>query len=170
MLQPYRNLAKLFRKTPVLPEKASWLFEVTPHIVFAAALLAVAMVPFIAVHLPTASIADVIVLVGIFALGRFFLALAGMDIGTAFGGMGSSREMTIASLAEPAMLMAVFTLAMTANTTNLSNAIDYVLDSGLVLRPSYVFALAGMMLVAVAETGRVPIDNPDHPPRTDHDA
>jgi len=160
MLQPYRNLAKLFSKTPVLPEKASWLFEVTPHIVFAAALLAVAMVPFMVVHLPTASIADVIALVGILALGRFFLVLAGMDIGTAFGGMGSSREATIASLAEPAMLMAVFTLAMSANTTNLANAIDYVLDSGFVLRPSYAFALAGMVLVAVAETGRVPIDNP----------
>lgn len=160
LLQPYRNLAKLFRKTPVLPEHASWLFEVTPSVVFAATLLAVAIVPFMAVHLPTASIADVIVLAGLLALGRFFLVLAGMDIGTAFGGMGSSREVTIASLAEPAMLMAVFTLAMTADTTNLANAIDYVLESGLVLRPSYAFAMAGMVLVAVAETGRVPVDNP----------
>ncbi|TAN49241.1 MAG: formate hydrogenlyase, partial [Methylococcaceae bacterium] len=84
----------------------------------------------------------------------------GMDIGTAFGGMGSSREMTIASLAEPAMLMAVFTLAMSASTTNLSDAIDYVLSNGLVLRPSFLFALAGLLLVAVAECGRIPIDNP----------
>jgi formate hydrogenlyase subunit 4 len=112
------------------------------------------------VHLPTASIADVIALVGFLALGRFFLILAGMDVGTAFGGMGSSREATIASLAEPAMLMAVFALSMSANTTNLASAIDYVLDTGMALRPSFVFALAGMALVAIAETGRVPVDNP----------
>lgn len=160
LLQPYRDLAKLFRKTPVLPELASWVFGIAPSVNFACALLAAAMVPFLAVHLPTAAIADVIALVGFLALGRFFLILAGMDIGTAFGGMGASREATIASLAEPAMLMAVFTLAMSANTTNLAHAIDYVLESGLVLRPSYLFALGGMVMVAIAETGRVPIDNP----------
>jgi len=99
-------------------------------------------------------------LVGFFALARFFQALAAMDIGTAFGGMGASREMTIASLAEPAMLMAVFTLAMTASTTNLSQAISYNLGAGLALRPSFLFALLGLAMVAVAETGRVPIDNP----------
>ncbi|MDD1614285.1 MAG: NADH-quinone oxidoreductase subunit H, partial [Methylococcaceae bacterium] len=91
---------------------------------------------------------------------RFFLALAGLDIGTAFGGMGSSREMTISSLAEPAMLMAIFTLTMTASTTNLSVAIAHVLNDGMVLRPSFVFALLGLILVAIAETGRVPVDNP----------
>ena len=159
LLQPYRDLAKLFRKTPVMASHASWLFEATPYILFTSMLLAVAIVPSIAVHLPTASIADVIALVGFLALGRFFLILAGLDIGTAFGGMGASREATIASLAEPAMLMAVFSLAMSANTTNLAIAIDYVLDSGLVLRPSFVFALAGIVLVAIAETGRVPVDN-----------
>jgi formate hydrogenlyase subunit 4 len=160
LLQPYRELAKLFRKQPVVAEQASWLFEAVPSILFASLVLAAAVVPFIAVHLPTASIADVIALVGFLALGRFFLILAGMDVGTAFGGMGSSREATIASLAEPAMLMAVFALSMSANTTNLASAIDYVLDSGLVLRPSFVFALGGMALVAIAETGRVPVDNP----------
>ena len=160
LLQPYRELAKLFRKTPVVAHHASWLFEATPAILFASMLLAAAVSPFIAVHLPTASIADVIALVGFLALGRFFLVLAGMDIGTAFGGMGSSREATIASLAEPAMLMAVFALSMSANTTNLASAIDTILDSGLVLRPSFVFALAGMVLVAIAETGRIPVDNP----------
>lgn len=83
-----------------------------------------------------------------------------MDIGTAFGGMGASREMMVSSLAEPAMLMAVFTLAMSAHTTNLSNVIDTQLTAGLVLRPSYLFALMALLLVAVAETGRIPIDNP----------
>ena len=158
--QPYRDLAKLFRKDMVLAENASWLFRGTPYIVFGAMSLAAAAVPLVAVDLPTGAIADVIVLVGFFALARFFTALAGMDIGTAFGGMGSSREMTIAALAEPAMLMAVFTLSMTAGSTNLSSAIHYVLEAGLVLRPSFLFALLALAMVAVAETGRVPVDNP----------
>jgi formate hydrogenlyase subunit 4 len=158
--QPYRDLAKLFRKDMVLAENASWLFRATPYIVFGAMSLAAAAVPLVAVDLPTGAIADVIVLVGFFALARFFTALAGMDIGTAFGGMGSSREMTIAALAEPAMLMAVFTLSMTAGSTNLSSAINYVLEAGLVLRPSFLFALLALAMVAVAETGRVPVDNP----------
>ncbi|MGA9033927.1 MAG: NADH-quinone oxidoreductase subunit H [Sulfuricaulis sp.] len=158
--QPYRDLAKLFRKHMVLAENASWLFRATPYIVFGAMSLAAAAVPLVAVDLPTGAIADVIVLVGFFALARFFTALAGMDIGTAFGGMGSSREMTIAALAEPAMLMAVFTLSMTAGSTNLSSAINYVLEAGLVLRPSFLFALLALAMVAVAETGRVPVDNP----------
>jgi len=158
--QPYRDLAKLLRKKLVIADNASWLFRATPYVVFGAMLLAAAAVPLVAVDLPTGAIADVIVIVGFFALARFFTALAGMDIGTAFGGMGASREMTIAALAEPAMLMAVFTLSMTAGSTNLSSAIHYVLEAGLVLRPSFLFALLGLAMVAVAETGRVPVDNP----------
>jgi formate hydrogenlyase subunit 4 len=158
--QPYADLRKLFAKNLVMAENASWIFRVAPYILLGSTILAAAVVPLVAVRLPTAAIADVIVLVGFFALGRFFLALAGMDIGTAFGGMGSSRDMTVASLAEPAMLMAVFTLAMTANSTNLSTAVQFTLDSGLVLRPSFVFIAVGLMMVAVAETGRIPIDNP----------
>jgi formate hydrogenlyase subunit 4 len=104
--------------------------------------------------------ADIIVLVGLLALARFFLALAGMDVGTAFGGMGASREMTISALAEPALLMAVFTLAMTAHSTNLASMIGAQLEAGLVLRPSFLFALGAMILVALAETGRIPVDNP----------
>ncbi|MGY6215202.1 respiratory chain complex I subunit 1 family protein [Methylolobus aquaticus] len=160
LVQPYRDLAKLFRKRPVIADTASWIFEAAPFVVFVTAVFAAGIVPFAIAHLPTAKVADLIVLVGFFALGRFFLTLAGLDLGTAFGGMGSSREMMIASLAEPAMLMAVFTLAMSAATTNLSQAIDWVLQTGLVLRPSFVFALAGLMLVGIAETGRIPIDNP----------
>ncbi len=160
LFQSYYNLMKLFGKDLVLPHDASWLFRATPYVVFGAMLLAASVVPLIAVQLPTAAIADVIVLVGFFALARFFQALAGLDIGTAFGGMGASREMTVASLAEPAMLMAIFTLTMTASTTNLSVAIQFILNSGLVLRPSFLFALLGLAMVAVAETGRIPVDNP----------
>lgn len=160
LLQPYRDLLKLTRKQPVVAEHASWIFTRSPYIIFSAMVLAASVVPLIVVDLPTAASADVIVLVGFFAFARFFLALVGLDIGTAFGGMGSSREMTISSLAEPAMLMAIFTLTMTASTTNLSFAIEHVLNEGLVLRPSFVFALFALILVAIAETGRIPVDNP----------
>jgi formate hydrogenlyase subunit 4 len=160
LLQPYRDLRKLWIKEPVVAHPASWIFKAAPYIVLATTVLTAAIIPLIAVNLPTAKIADVVVLIGFFALGRFFLVLAGMDIGTAFGGMGSSREMMVSSLAEPAMLMAVFTLAMSASTTNLSEAMNYVLNTGLVLRPSFIFAMFGLMLVTVAETGRIPVDNP----------
>ncbi len=160
IFQPYRDLLKLTHKQPVVSEQASWLFIKAPYIIFSATVLAATVVPLIAVDLPTSDSADVIVMVGFFAFARFFLALAGLDIGTAFGGMGSSREMTISSLAEPAMLMAIFTLTMTASTTNLSLAISHVLNEGLVLRPSFAFALSALILVAIAETGRIPVDNP----------
>ncbi len=160
LLQPYRDLAKLFSKQTLLSYNASPLFRVAPYLIAGATLLAAAVVPLLAVKLPTAAIADVIVLAGFFSLARFFLALAGMDVGTAFGGMGSSREMTLSALAEPAMLMAVFTLAMVAGSTNLSTVIDQILRDGLALRPSLLFALLSLTLVAVAETGRIPVDNP----------
>lgn len=160
LFQPYRDLIKLTRKQPVVAEHASWVFTRAPYIIFSATILAASVVPLIALNLPTSASADVIVFVGFLASARFFLALAGLDIGTAFGGMGSSREMTVSSLAEPAMLMAVFTLSMAASTTNLSVGITHVLNDGLVLRPSFVFALFALILVAIAETGRIPIDNP----------
>ncbi|MGR9100736.1 MAG: respiratory chain complex I subunit 1 family protein [Gammaproteobacteria bacterium] len=160
LFQPYRDLVKLFNKETVVADRASWVFTFSPYLIFSVAVLATSIVPLIAVHLPTAAMADVIVLVGFFALARFFQALAGLDIGTSFGGMGSSREMTIASLAEPAFLMAVFTLAVSASTTNLSAAIEYNLVHPQYIRPSYIFAALALALVAVAETGRIPVDNP----------
>jgi len=160
LLQPYRDLYKLFGKQAMVNKNTSMVFRAAPYIVFCTTWLAAAIIPLAVTQLPTTAIADVIVLVGFLALGRFFLALAGMDVGTAFGGMGSSREMLISALAEPAMLLAVFTLAMTAHSTNLSSVVEHVLNSGLILRPSYLFALFALMLVAVAETGRIPIDNP----------
>jgi formate hydrogenlyase subunit 4 len=160
VFQPYRDLYKLLAKEARVAHTASPLFRAAPYVVFIATWLAAATVPLVALQLPTAAIADLIVLVGLLALGRFFLALAGMDVGTAFGGMGASREMLIAALAEPAMLMAVFTLAVSAHSTNLASVIEYQLAVGLVLRPSFLFALSSLILVAVAETGRIPVDNP----------
>lgn len=158
--QPYRDLLKLFHKDVVLAETASPIFRMAPYIVFSVTALAGSVLPLLLVNLPTSAIADVIVLVGFFALARFFLALAGMDVGTAFGGMGSSREMTISSLAEPAMLLAIFTLAMTVATTNLSTVIKELAAAPLQLHPSFIFAAMAMVLVALAETGRIPVDNP----------
>jgi formate hydrogenlyase subunit 4 len=159
VLQPYRDLRKLLVKEARVAHTASPLFRAAPYIVFVATWLAAATVPLVADNLPTAAIADIIVLVGLLALARFFLALAGMDVGTAFGGMGASREMLVSALAEPAMLMAVFTLAMSAHSTNLASVIDYQLGA-FALRPSFLFALGGLILVAIAETGRIPVDNP----------
>lgn len=158
--QTWRVLYKLLGKEVLVAHTSSALFRAAPSIVFAATLLACTAVPLLAVHVPTAALADVIVLVGLLALARFFLALAAMDVGTAFGGMGASREMLISALAEPALLLVVFTLAMTAHSTNLGAMVDYHLDAGLLLRPSYLFALMGLLLLAVAETGRIPVDNP----------
>jgi formate hydrogenlyase subunit 4 len=158
--QPYRDLYKLFGKEARMAHTASPLFRAAPYIVFVATWLAAAAIPLVATTLPTAAVADVIVIAGLLALARFFMALAGMDVGTAFGGMGASREMFVSALAEPAMLMAVFTLAMTAHSTNLASVVDYQLASGTILRPSFLFALGGLVLVALAETGRIPVDNP----------
>lgn len=158
--QPYRNLAKLLGKETVMAETASPLFRAVPYAAFAMTVLAAAIVPLITVATPTTAIADVIVLVGLLGVVRFFMALGAMDVGTAFGGMGASRDMALASLAEPAMLMAIFTLAMTAHSTDLAVSIKQLLEAGVVLRPSFLFALLGLLLVAVAETGRIPVDNP----------
>jgi len=158
--QPYRNLLKLSRKQVVVSDVATPIFRMAPYVIFAITVVASSILPVTSTMLPTSALADVIVLVGFMALARFFLALAGMDIGTAFGGMGSSREVTLSSLAEPAMLMCFFTLAMTVSSTNLSFAVMQLAQSGFTLAPSLLFSFFALMLIAVAETGRIPIDNP----------
>ena len=161
LLQPVRDLRKLFAKDVLLAENASWIFRFTPYLVFGTALLAGGIIPILSVDLPLARTADVIVFVALFAIARFFTALAGMDIGTAFGGMGSSREMTISSLAEPAMLMAIFTISLGSQTTSLVQVVRSVQDGQhLLLRPSFAFAVLAFVLIALAETGRIPVDNP----------
>lgn len=160
LLQPYRDILKLFSKDIVLAENASWIFRFTPYIVFGSAVLAGGIIPMLSTDLLLAATADVIVLVGLFAIARFFTALAGMDIGTAFGGMGSSREMTIASLAEPAMLMAIFTMSLASKSTSLSHMVQVTYGGQYLLRPSVAFSLLAFVLIALAETGRIPVDNP----------
>jgi len=158
--QPYRDLIKLSKKQVVLSDVASPIFRAAPYIVFSVTVVAAAALPIVSTQLPTGALADVIVLVGFMALARFFLALAGMDIGTAFGGMGASREVMISSLAEPALLMTFFTLAMNVSSTNLSSVVTHLAQNNLTLAPSVIFSFMALVLVSVAETGRIPIDNP----------
>ncbi len=160
LFQPYRDIRKLFSKDVTLAENASWIFRSTPYLVFGVSVMAGGIIPILSTDLPLSATADVIALVALFAIARFFTALAGMDIGTAFGGMGSSREMTIASLAEPAMLMAVFAVSLVSKSTSLSQMATIISQGHSMLRPSLVFALLAFILIAVAETGRVPVDNP----------
>lgn len=160
LFQPYRDILKLFSKDVILAENASWIFRFTPYLVFGVSLLAGGIIPILSVDLPLTATADVIALVTIFAIARFFTALAGMDIGTSFGGMGSSREMMIASLAEPAMLMAIFTVSLVSQSTSLSQMVLVITHGEFVLRPSMAFALLAFILITLAETGRIPVDNP----------
>ena len=160
LLQPYRDLARLLRKDVVLAENASWLFRVAPYLVFASSWVAAALVPSFATGLTFSWSADLIAIIALLGSGRFFLALAGMDVGTSFGGIGASREMLIASLAEPAMLMIVFTLALIAGSTQLSSVAAFMASSGVGLRVSLGLALAALVMVAIAENARIPIDNP----------
>ena len=160
LFQPYRDIRKLFAKDVILAENASWIFRFTPYLVFGTTVLAGGIIPMLSNDLPLSATADVIVLVALFAIARFFTALAGMDIGTAFGGMGSSREMTIASLAEPAMLMAIFTISLAARSTSLSQIVQVIYSGQPLLRPSIAFAFIAFVLISLAETGRIPVDNP----------
>ncbi|MGE0748718.1 MAG: respiratory chain complex I subunit 1 family protein [Rhodospirillales bacterium] len=159
-IQPYRDLLRLVRKEVVLADGASWLFRTAPYIVFAAIWVAAALVPTFATGLLFSWSADLIAIVALLGTARFFLALAGLDVGTSFGGIGASRDMMIASLAEPAMLLIVFTLSLIAGTTQLSS-IALVMQTGDVgLRVSLGLALVGLIMVAIAENARIPVDNP----------
>jgi formate hydrogenlyase subunit 4 len=160
LIQPYRDLARLLRKEVVLANTASWLFRAIPYLMFAATWVAAALVPTFATGLMFSWSADLIVIIALLGLARFFLALAGLDVGTSFGGIGSSREVMIASLAEPAMLMIVFTLALVAGSTQLSTMASFLASGEPGLRVSLGLALIALVMVAIAENARIPVDNP----------
>ena len=160
LLQPYRDLARLMRKEVVLADDASWLFRVNPYLIFAATWIGAALVPTFRTGLMFSWSADLIAITALLGSARFFLALAGLDVGTSFGGIGASREVMIASLAEPAMLMIVFSLALLAGSTQLSTIADLMIASVVGLRVTLGLALIALIMVALAENGRIPIDNP----------
>jgi formate hydrogenlyase subunit 4 len=160
LLQPYRDLLRLVRKEVILADSASWLFRAAPYLVFTAIWVAAALIPTFATDLLFSWSADMIAIVALLGTARFFLALAGLDVGTSFGGIGSSREMMIASVAEPAMLMAVFTLSLLAGTTQLSAVANFMLGENVGLRISLGLVLVALLIVAIAENARIPVDNP----------
>ena len=160
LLQPYLDLRRLLGKDAVVAENASWLFRVAPYFVFAATWVAAALIPTFAANLMFSWSGDLITITALLGSARFALALAGMDIGTSFGGIGASREMMIASLAEPAMLMIVFSVALIAGSTQLSTIAEAMLNGHEGLRVSLALALVALVIVAVAENGRIPVDNP----------
>jgi formate hydrogenlyase subunit 4 len=158
ILQPYYDLIRLFRKDMVVSVVASWVFKATPYIVMTSVIAASMIVPVITTQSPFGIIGDVIALIYILALGRFFMALAGLDTGTAFGGEGSSREMTVAILVEPMMMLSIFTAAIAAGSTNISRIAE---TQSMLYSPSHILALAAFVVAVIAETGRIPVDNPD---------
>jgi formate hydrogenlyase subunit 4 len=157
---PYRTIVKLFHKDAVVAGNASPVFRLTPYLVFGAMCCAAAIVPSLATDLPFATAADAIALVGLFALARVFMALAAMDIGTAFGSLGARREMLIGFLAEPALLMVLFTASLISNSTSLPTIVETLAHREAALYPSLAFAGVAFTMVSLAENARVPVDNP----------
>ena len=160
LLLPYHVIRKLFMKDAVVAEQASPVFRITPYIVFGAMCCAAAIVPSLATDLPFASAADAIALVGLFALARVFIALAAMDIGTAFGTLGARREMFIGFLAEPALLMVLFTASLITGSTSLPTIVDTIAHREFAIYPSLAFAGVAFTMVSLAENARIPVDNP----------
>ncbi len=160
LLQPYYALYKLFHKEVLLAHNASSLFRAVPYLIFAALLLATAIVPTISTNLLVTPVADVIALVGLLALARVFIALAGMDVGTAFGSLGARREMLIGFLAEPALLMIFFTASLLSKSTAFSTIVANLLQQEFFIHPGMVFAGFAFAMVLLAENSRIPIDNP----------
>jgi len=160
LLQPYRMLAKLFQKEVVLAHNASPLFRTAPYLVFGCLCVAAAIVPTLGTDLPLNAVADAIALVGLLALARMFIALAGMDVGTAFGTLGARREMLVGFLAEPALLMVLFTASLISHSTSLATIVETLAHRELVIYPSMAFAGIAFTMVSLAENARIPVDNP----------
>src|SRR6266699_3589647 len=160
LLQVYYDLAKLLRKEPIRSETASWVYVAGPRIYFAAAIAATTLIPVLVAAAPLEAAGGILLLVGTLALGRFALATAALDTGSAFGGMGASRDMTIAALAEPALMLGLFTSALAAGSLNLGALVRGLLEQGQSFHPSDLLAFAGLFIIVMAETGRIPVDNP----------
>lgn len=157
---PYLRMRKLLHKDAVLAHEASPLFRAVPYILFGTMVAAAAIIPSLSTDLPFASAADAIALVGLFALARVFIALAGMDIGTAFGSMGSRREMMVGFLAEPALLMVLFTSSLISGSTLLPTIAEVLQSRQFAIHASLAFAGIAFVMVLLAENARIPVDNP----------
>ena len=160
LLQPYADLAKLFRKEAVVSRTTSWIFRLRPYVLFATMVVAPLIVPLVLAR-PVLDFAGLVLLIYLFVLGTFFLALAGLDAGSAFGGMGASREVAVAALAEPTVMIAILALALRAGTTNLGGIVErFAHEPLLAANPGHLLAFSALFIVMLAETGRLPVDNP----------
>ncbi|VVB85373.1 F(420)H(2) dehydrogenase subunit H [uncultured archaeon] len=161
IFQPYYDIAKLLRKDSVVSENASWIFHAAPVISFVAVLTAGLLIPIYISDMPLGFAGDLIAVVYLLALARFFTALASLDTGSSFGGMGGSREMFVASMVEPAMMLSIFAIALNVGSTNLSYISQTVSSMGLTaISPYHLLAFVALFIIAIAETGRIPVDNP----------
>jgi formate hydrogenlyase subunit 4 len=161
IFQPYYDIAKLFRKDSVVSQNVSWIFHAAPIISFSAVLTAGLLIPIYITRLPLGFAGDLIAVVYLFALARFFTALASLDAGSSFGGMGGSREMFVAAMVEPALMLSIFAVALNVGSTNLSYISQTVSGMGIdALSPYQILAFVALFLIAIAETGRIPVDNP----------
>jgi formate hydrogenlyase subunit 4 len=162
LLQPLRDLRKLFTKERIAPEHTSWVFQLAPAVLVTTVVVATALLPLVSVRSPFAQVADFITIAGLLLLGTVSLALAGLDPGTAFGGMGASREMTIAALTEPTLLLSIAALSILAGSTNLPTIVSTTLQRPeSVVSISYVLALVALGVATLAESARLPVDNPN---------
>lgn len=162
LVQPYRDLFKYLRKDAVLAREASWLTRTTPYLVFAIVMGSVSLLPMATLYSPLTFTGDIILLVYLFAVVRFFLAITALDSGSAFGGMGSSREMIMSAICEAALLLAVIAVLMQVGTTNLGVTVESLLTGGRDLfNYAYWLSFVAFLLVVIVETGRIPYDNPD---------
>jgi formate hydrogenlyase subunit 4 len=161
VLQPWRDLRKLLRKEPISPHGTGWVFRAAPLVLAGTALVVAAVAPLVTVRSPLDGIADLFAVVALLALGSVALALGGLDTGTAFGGMGASREVTVLALVEPTILLSIFALSVRAGSTNLGAIVTSMAEDPLaVLSPVSLLAAAALAIVTIAETGRIPVDNP----------
>jgi formate hydrogenlyase subunit 4 len=162
LIQPYRDIIKLLKKKSVISETASWISKVAPYVVFSVSIVAAAFVPVFSPNTLFHFSSDVIGFVYLMALGTLFLTLYGLDQGSAFGGLGSSREVTIAALAEPAMMISIFTFCIMNGTSSMSEIFSKVSQHPLeTFSVSSAFAIFALFMVAIAESARIPVDNPE---------
>ena len=159
--QPYFEIRKLFGKEAVVSHTASWLFQATPFVVFGSSLIVASFVPLVIVPAGPLVVGDLFAAVYLLLLGTFFLALAGLDTGSPFGGMGASREMTVVALTEPTVALSIMALALNARSTSFSQIVaGTIAEPATVLGPGHLLAFAALFVVTLAETGRLPVDNP----------
>ncbi|GAA0434217.1 formate hydrogenlyase HycD [Acrocarpospora corrugata] len=159
--QPWRDLRKLMRRQPITPAGTGWMFRAAPLLLPGTALVVASVVPLVTTASPLDGVADLFAVTALLTLGSVALALAGLDTGTAFGGMGASREVTVLALVEPTILLSVFALSVPAGSTNLGDIVTAAAEHPLsLISPVSLLAAVALVIVSIAETGRIPVDNP----------